>query len=73
VITSKTGAALRDILTVLKRRFPSIPVFIYPVSVQGANAAPEIVRALDYANAYPECEVLNFGAWGWEFRRFMAL
>lgn len=58
VITSKTGAALRDILTVLKRRFPSIPIFIYPVSVQGANAAPEIVRALEYANAYPECEVL---------------
>lgn len=58
IITSKTGAALRDILTVLKRRFPSIPIFIYPVSVQGANAAPEIVRALDYANAYPECEVL---------------
>jgi len=38
VITSPTGAALRDILTVLKRRFPAIPVVVYPAKVQGADA-----------------------------------
>lgn len=58
VITSGTGAALRDILTVLKRRFPAIPVLIYPVAVQGANAAPEIVKALQIANQNPCCDVL---------------
>lgn len=58
VVTSGTGAALRDILTVLKRRFPAIPVLIYPVAVQGANAAPEIVKALQTANQHPCCDVL---------------
>lgn len=50
VITSPTGAAIRDILTVLERRFPGIPVTVLPVAVQGAEAAPQIVRALANAN-----------------------
>ncbi|HHH47768.1 MAG TPA: exodeoxyribonuclease VII large subunit, partial [Gammaproteobacteria bacterium] len=49
VITSPTGAAIRDILTTLRRRFPGIPVVIYPVPVQGENAAPEIARMLKLA------------------------
>ncbi len=58
VITSPTGAAVRDILHVLARRFPAAAVLIYPVSVQGAQAAPEIVAALEAAGARAECDVL---------------
>lgn len=58
IITSPTGAALRDILTVLKRRFPAIPVIIYPVSVQGANAKHEIADALATANRLMHCDVI---------------
>ena len=46
MITSPTGAAIRDILHVLRRRFPAIPVLIYPVAVQGEAAPREIVQAL---------------------------
>jgi exodeoxyribonuclease VII large subunit len=58
IITSPTGAAVRDILHVLARRFPAAAVLIYPVSVQGAQAAGEIVSALESAGARAECEVL---------------
>jgi exodeoxyribonuclease VII large subunit len=58
VVTSPTGAALRDILSVLARRFPAIPVLIYPVPVQGAGAAPEIARMLDIASDSGDCDVL---------------
>lgn len=50
VITSATGAAIRDILTVLARRFPAIPVSIFPVAVQGQGAAAEIASAIASAN-----------------------
>jgi len=58
VITSPTGAAIRDILHILARRFPLASVLIYPVAVQGAAAAPAIVAALDLACARAECDVL---------------
>lgn len=58
VITSPTGAAIHDILTVLKRRFPAIPVIIYPSLVQGEQAAPQIVTALKMANQRNECDVI---------------
>ena len=58
VITSPTGAAVRDILHVLARRFPAADVLIYPVPVQGAAAAPAIAAALDLASARNECDVL---------------
>ena len=58
VITSPTGAAIRDILQVLAHRFPAAAVLIYPVPVQGAAAAPAIVAALDLASARAECQVL---------------
>jgi exodeoxyribonuclease VII large subunit len=58
VITSPTGAAIRDILSVLKRRFPGLPVIIYPTVVQGEAAAPYIVKALQTANHRKECDVL---------------
>ena len=58
VITSPTGAAIRDILHVLAQRFPAAAVLIYPVPVQGAAAAPAIAAALDLAGERAECEVL---------------
>ena len=58
IITSPTGAAVRDILHVLARRFPATPVLIYPVPVQGAQAAAEIVAALELAGRRAECDVL---------------
>jgi exodeoxyribonuclease VII large subunit len=53
IVTSASGAALRDILTVLRRRFPQIPVTLLPVSVQGESAVREIVRALRVARLLP--------------------
>lgn len=58
VITSATGAAVRDVLHVLARRFPGIPVVVYPVPVQGERAAPEIARMLEVAGLRAECDVL---------------
>ncbi|MEZ5476043.1 MAG: exodeoxyribonuclease VII large subunit [Thiolinea sp.] len=58
VITSPTGAAIRDILHVLRRRCPQIPVLVYPVAVQGDSAGQEIVRALQQANRDAQCDVL---------------
>ena len=58
VITSPTGAAIHDVLTVLKRRFPAIPVIIYPTSVQGTTASQEIVDAIGFANQRKECDTL---------------
>jgi len=58
VITSPSGAAIRDILNVLRRRFCTIPVLIYPVQVQGAAAAGQIAAAIRQASARAECDVL---------------
>jgi exodeoxyribonuclease VII large subunit len=64
VITSPSGAAVRDILTVLGRRFPSIPVVIYPAAVQGEAAPAELVAALGTAVDRDECDVLIIGRGG---------
>jgi exodeoxyribonuclease VII large subunit len=58
VITSPTGAAIRDILHVLARRFPAASVLIYPVPVQGAQAAAEITAAVLLAGRRADCDVL---------------
>ncbi|TLZ22374.1 MAG: exodeoxyribonuclease VII large subunit [Gammaproteobacteria bacterium] len=58
VITSPSGAALRDILHILARRFPPAPVLIYPTAVQGAAAAPALVAALEIASGRAEVDVL---------------
>ncbi|WP_024553593.1 exodeoxyribonuclease VII large subunit [Franconibacter helveticus 513] len=64
VITSKTGAALHDVLHVLQRRDPSLPVVIYPTAVQGEDAPGQIVRAIELANRRDECDVLIVGRGG---------
>jgi len=64
VITSATGAALHDVLRVLHRRDPSLPVVIYPTPVQGADAPAAIVRAIELANQRAECDVLIVGRGG---------
>ena len=58
IITSPTGAAIRDVLTVLKRRMPHVPVIIYPTQVQGEKAAKSIIEQLRVANERAECDVL---------------
>ena len=58
IITSKSGAAVHDILKVLRNRFPLLPVLIYPVTVQGGTAKQEITDAIARANKRNECDVL---------------
>jgi exodeoxyribonuclease VII large subunit len=58
VITSPTGAALRDVLIALRRRFPATAVLIYPTQVQGAGSAEEIARTLALADKRADCDVL---------------
>ena len=64
IITSKTGAALYDILHVLQRRDPGLPIVIYPTMVQGEGAAISIAQAIGRANARQECDVLIVGRGG---------
>lgn len=64
IITSPTGAAVRDIITTIQRRYPSVPVLLYPVLVQGAQAAPSIVRAIEAMNRHGEADVLIVGRGG---------
>jgi len=58
IITSPTGAAIRDIVTTLRRRFPAIPLLVYPVQVQGEGSAPSIIQAIETATRRNECDVL---------------
>lgn len=65
VVTSPTGAAVRDILSVLKRRNPHLEVLIAPVLVQGDEAAPQIAQAIDDLNHFtPKPDVLLVGRGG---------
>lgn len=58
IVTSADAAALRDVLTTLRRRMPNIPVVIYPTPVQGKGAAELIAKAIDTASERAECDVL---------------
>ena len=64
IVTSPHAAALRDMLTTLRRRAPMTPVILYPAQVQGEGAAQQIARAIDTANARAECDVLIVGRGG---------
>ena len=58
LITSPTGAAIEDVLTVLKQRFPLTPIRLYPSSVQGEAAANILIQAIETANHEQQCDVL---------------
>lgn len=64
VITSATGAAVKDILSVLDRRFPTIKISIFPTMVQGEQAARQIVQAISDANQHGQCDALIVGRGG---------
>ncbi len=64
IVTSPTGAALRDLVSVLRRRWPPIEIILRPVRVQGEGAAEEIALALQEFNAYGEVEVIILGRGG---------
>ena len=64
IITSPSGAAIRDIITVLGRRFPAVPVVVYPAAVQGEAAPGELIAALETAVRRDECDVLVIGRGG---------
>jgi len=64
VISSPDGAAVHDILSVLKRRFPAVNVILYPVAVQGEASARQLVDAVKLADARKDCDVLIIGRGG---------
>jgi exodeoxyribonuclease VII large subunit len=75
IITSPAAAALRDVLTTLRRRMPSLPIVLYPVPVQGEGAAAKIAEAIKTAGMRAECDVLILCRGGgsiedlWEFNQ----
>ncbi|MEK6698202.1 MAG: exodeoxyribonuclease VII large subunit [Nitrospirota bacterium] len=64
IVTSPTGAAIRDMLRVIRRRHPRMEILIYPVPVQGADAAPAIVEAIGYFNREKKVDVMIIGRGG---------
>ena len=72
VVTSPSGAVIRDILNITKRRFPSVDILIAPVRVQGAEAPAEIVEALDHLNELPGIDVIIVARGGGSLEDLMA-
>ncbi|MBC8535546.1 exodeoxyribonuclease VII large subunit [Feifania hominis] len=64
VITAATGAAVRDILNILRRRYPLAEVYIYPTLVQGDGAPPQLIEALEYFNRTDRVDVIIMGRGG---------
>ncbi len=64
IVTSPTGAAIKDILNIIDRRFANVEILIYPVKVQGEGAAQEIAKAITELNNYPDIDVIIAGRGG---------
>ena len=64
IITSKTGAAIQDILTTLERRYPLVEVILFPTLVQGKEAKEDIVRSIRRANTYHDIDIIILGRGG---------
>ncbi len=73
VVTSSTGAAIRDIITVIKRRYPIGDILIYPVLVQGDLAPKEICEGLNYLNSREDVDVIITGRGGALWRSYLLL
>lgn len=72
VITSPTGAAIRDVVIALRRRFPAVRVLVYPTAVQGDGAAAQICRRLEIADRRAECDLLILTRGGGSLEDLMA-
>ncbi len=72
VITSPSGAAIKDVISVLKRRYPAVPILIYPVQVQGESATKDITQALQLANSREESDLLILTRGGGSLEDLMA-
>lgn len=64
IVTSPTGAAIRDMLNILGRRFPCAKILIYPAQVQGAEAPPQLIRGIRYFNQARAADVIIVGRGG---------
>ena len=64
VITAPTGAAVRDIISTINRRFPMTEIYLFPTLVQGEEAAPNIVRMIELANTYDDIDTIILGRGG---------
>lgn len=64
IVTSPTGAAIRDMLKIIERRYANVHIFIYPVRVQGPGAAQEIAQAIKELNEWPNIDVIIVGRGG---------
>ncbi len=64
IITSPTGAAVRDIISIVFRRFPGVELYVFPVLVQGEYAAPSIANAIRLCNDFPDIDVAIVGRGG---------
>ncbi len=64
IVTARTGAAVRDMINVTKRRYPLAEILVVPVSVQGISAAPEIADAISFLNRHNLCDVIITGRGG---------
>ena len=64
IVTSPTGAAIKDILNIINRRFANVEILIYPVKVQGESAAQEIAEAIIELNNYSDIDVIISGRGG---------
>src|SRR5690606_21016091 len=64
IVTSPTGAALRDIIRVARRRFPNLTLVVAPVLVQGAEAPPQIIQAIQRLNDHGRVDVIIVGRGG---------
>ncbi|SHD77157.1 exodeoxyribonuclease VII large subunit [Schnuerera ultunensis] len=72
VVTSSTGAAIKDIITVIKRRFPIVDIIIYPVLVQGVQAPKEICEGLKYLDNRGDVDVIITGRGGGSIEELFA-
>lgn len=72
VVTSKTGAAIRDIVSIIKRRYPPCDVIIYPSLVQGPNAPKEIIKGLEYLDDMKDIDLIIVGRGGGSIEELFA-